>query len=90
MAYENVSSPVNFQRQVLGQKGFRFLDSAGINFTAVGEHTRAFTALEECVLTVTSESGDDLSSVTIPAGVTIYGLWSQLAITSGKAIVYIA
>jgi hypothetical protein len=90
MAYENVNATPNFQRQVLGQKGFRFLDSAGTNFTPVGEFTRAFTALEQCTLTLTAESGDNLSSVTVPAGVTIYGLWSQLAITTGKAIVYIA
>lgn len=90
MAYENVSSPVNFQRQVLGQKGFSFLDSAGTNFTAPGQFTRAFAALEDCVVSATAESGDNLVSVTIPAGLTIYGLFSQFAVTSGKGLAYIA
>lgn len=90
MAYENVNATPNFQRQVLGQKGFRYLNATGTNFTPVGEHSRAVTALEECTITLIAENGDNLSSIVVPAGVTIYGLFSQLAVTAGRAIVYIA
>lgn len=88
MAYENVSSPVNFQRQVLGQKGFRLIVAAGAG--QAGEFYRAITATDDAVISVTAEAGDSLASVTIPAGVTVYGLFSTISVTSGKIIAYIA
>ena len=88
MAYENVSSPVNFQRQVLGQKGFRKLRAGGAG--TAGEFYRAITIVDDATISVTSEAGDDLVSHLFPAGVTIYGLFSSITVVSGDVIAYIA
>jgi len=88
MAYENVNATPNFQRQVLGQKGFRKISTGGSG--TAGEHYRAITALDYTTITVSSESGDDLSSVEIPAGVTIYGLFDSVSVTTGLVVAYIA
>jgi len=88
MAYENVSSPVNFQRQVLGQKGFRKLTTSGSG--TAGEFYRAITIVDDATISVTSEAGDDLVSELFPAGVTIYGLFSSITVVSGDVIAYIA
>jgi len=88
MAYENVNATPNFQRQVLGQKGLRTIGAAGTG--TAGEFYRAITATDDAVISATSEAGDNLLSVAIPAGVTVYGLFSTLSVTSGKIIAYIA
>jgi len=88
MSYENVSSPVNFQRQVLGQKGFKKLRTGGTSIS--GEFYRAITVLADASITVTSEAGEDLNAETIPAGITIYGLFSSVTVVSGDVLAYIA
>ena len=88
MAYENVNATPNFQRQVLGQKGFRKLRS-GTSGTA-GEFYRAITVLADASITLSSEAGEDLNAETIPAGITIYGLFSSITVVSGDVLAYIA
>jgi len=88
MAYENVNATPNFQRQVLGQKGFRKL-TTGQN-SPDGEFIRAITVLADASITTISEAGDSLSSESIPAGVTIYGLFSRVTVVSGNVLAYIA
>ena len=88
MAYENVNATPNFQRQVLGQKGFRKLTTGGSSTS--GEFYRAITVLDDAVITTVSEAGDPLTSEAIPAGITIYGLFSSITVTSGELIAYIA
>ena len=88
MAYENVNATPNFQRQVLGQKGLRSIRTGGTG--TVGEHYRAITALADASVTVVSESGDNLTTVTLSAGITIYGLFSAVSVSSGTVIAYIA
>jgi len=88
MAYENVNATPNFQRQVLGQKGFRKLRTG--NTSTAGEFYRAITVLADTEITVTSEAGDNLNAETIPAGVTIYGLFSSITVVSGDILAYIA
>ena len=88
MAYENVNATPNFQRQVLGQKGFRKFRTGSASIS--GEFYRAITVLDDAVITTTSESGDSLSSEAIPTGVTIYGLFSSITIVSGDVVAYIA
>jgi hypothetical protein len=88
MAYENVNATPNFQRQVLGQKGFRKLRTGGSG--NAGEFYRAITALDYTTISVTSEAGDDLTAEAIPAGVTIYGLFSSITVVSGDVVAYIA
>lgn len=88
MAYENVNATPNFQRQVLGQKGFRKLRTGSASIS--GEFYRAITVLDDAVITTVSEAGDVLTSEAIPAGITIYGLFSSITVTSGELIAYIA
>ena len=88
MAYENVSSPVNFQRQVLGQKGFRLIGAGGAG--TAGEHYRAITVVDDATISLTSDAGDNLVSVSVPAGITIYGLFSAVSTSAGTVIAYIA
>jgi len=88
MGFENVNATPNFQRQVLGQKGFRKLTTGGSGTS--GEFYRAITVLDDAVISTTSEAGDNLTALSIPAGVTIYGLFSAVSVTSGDVIAYIA
>ncbi len=88
MAYENVNATPNFQRQVLGQKGFRKLRTG--NSSTAGEFYRAITVLADASITLTSEAGDDLTTEAIPAGITIYGLFSSITVVSGDVLAYIA
>ena len=81
MSYENVNATPNFQRQSLGQKGLRVLGAAGTGQT--GEFYRAITVTDDAVLTLTA-------AVEIPAGITVYGLFSAVTVVSGKALAYIA
>ena len=88
MAYENVNATPNFQRQVLGQKGFRKLRTGSASIS--GEFYRAITVLADASITVTSEAGDDLTTETVAAGITIYGLFSSVTVVSGDVLAYIA
>lgn len=88
MAYENVNATPNFQRQVLGQKGFRKLRTG--NSSAAGEFYRAITVLADASITLTSEAGDDLTTETVAAGITIYGLFNSITVVSGDVLAYIA
>lgn len=88
MAYENVNATPNFQRQVLGQKGFRKLTTGGSGTS--GEFYRAITVLADASITLTPESGDVLTAEAVSAGVTIYGLFSSITIVSGDVLAYIA
>lgn len=88
MAYENIQADTNFYRQTFGQKGFRRITSS---FTPVAdEQYRAISAVEDSTISVVSYAGDNLTSVAIPAGFTIYGLFSSVTVSAGSAIVYIA
>ncbi len=88
MGYNNITNPVNYQLQSFGQNGFRNIASG---FSPVsGEFYRAITVLSDAVITVTATSGDNLSSVTLLAGTTIYGLFSAVSVSSGTVIAYIA
>ena len=88
MAYENVNATGNFQRQVLGQKGFRKLRTG--TTSNVGEFYRAITVLADASITLTSEAGDGLTTETVAAGITIYGLFSSITVVSGDVLAYIA
>ena len=93
----NKFTVVEAQNAALGQAGAKF-----INDTAV--HTGSFVAiqcLEDTVFNaltpedttngygVGSYNGNSMASETIPAGVTIYGRWTTIDLTSGLVIAYI-
>ena len=88
MAYENIQAEPNFYRQSFGQKGFRRIVSG---FTPVtDEQYRAISMVEDSVISVTSYAGANLTSITFPAGFTLYGLFSAVTVSSGSVIAYIA
>jgi len=88
MAYENIQADTNFYRQSFGQKGFRRITSS---FTPVsGEEYRVIVPVEDAVVTVVSLAGDSLTSVTLPSGYSLYGLFSSVSVSSGSVIAYIA
>jgi hypothetical protein len=88
MGYSNLNATPNYQLQAFGQRGFRQIDSSFISID--GEYYRAFLVVNDAVVSVTSEEGDNLSFVTLIAGTTIYGLFSSIAVQSGLVIAYIA
>jgi hypothetical protein len=74
----------NANLQAFGQQGFDYITTG----TVADQTFIAVTALENCSISVTAEKGDNLSSVAIPKGVTIYGSFSSLTVVSGKVLAY--
>jgi hypothetical protein len=89
MAYRNLNLQSNFQLATFGQNGFKKLASGG-SLTDANESYIAIHALEDITLTVTAAKGNGLTSEDIPAGDTIYGLFSNVSISAGRCICYIA
>jgi len=74
------------KRSKLGACGNIYIDDTA-------QHTGpyvAFTALEETVVDVSDCTLDmeDAADFTVPAGVTIFGMFQVLSLTSGKVIAY--
>jgi hypothetical protein len=87
MAYSNLTNPGNYQLASFGQKGFKKV----VNGTAApAGHYNAILVLDDVVLTCTSLNGESLSSVEVPAGVTIVGMFTAISVASGTALAYIA
>ena len=91
-------SVVEAQNTALGQLGAIFEDST----TAIsGKKVVAIQFIEDTVFSaltpadttngygVPAANGDTLASVTLPAGMTIYGRWTAFTLASGKIIAYI-
>jgi hypothetical protein len=90
MAYENIQADTNFYRQSFGQKGFRVITSS---FTPVAnEEYRVIIPLEDSTVSAVSLGavGDNISSVAIPAGLAVYGLFSSVTVSAGRVLAYIA
>ena len=83
----NISNPAEFNRQVFAQDGFRIVTTGFVH--PVGEEYVAIYALTACVATCSTNSGDSLSSVSIPAGAVIYGDFASVSVSSGTIIAYI-
>jgi hypothetical protein len=88
MGYTNIQADVNFRRQVLNQDGLKYVTGPYTSYNQ--DDFRAFTAVTDCVVSCTSYVGDSLVGEVIPAGTTIYGLFSSITITSGNAILQLA
>ena len=85
MAKANLSVPGNFQRAAFGQNGFDYLTGNAANLE--GDFV-AIQALSQAVISVTVGVGDALTSVTVPAGVTIYGYFTSIDLASGTILAY--
>ncbi len=88
MSYSNLANPGNHQLATFGQKGFNHL--TGSQTANLGTHYNAITCLATATLTVVSVNGNDLTSISIPAGITIYGLFTTVTIAEGTVLAYIA
>lgn len=79
-----LSHDYNANLMSFGQAGFDYVTTGTIN----SHEYIAISALEDASISVTADAGDDLSSVTIPKGLTIYGRFSSITVSSGKILVY--
>ena len=90
-------SVVEAQNAALGQAGAKFISDTSV-------HSGSFVAIqciEDTVFNVLtpadttngygvgSYNGNTMASETIPAGMTIYGRWTSIDLTSGAVIAYI-
>ena len=75
----------NSNLQAFGQSGFDYQSGAG---TLNAHKYVAITTLENSVISTASVDGDSLGTVTIPAGLTIYGLFTEITVDSGKLLAY--
>jgi len=89
MAYSNLQNPGSYQLAVFGQKGFKKIVS-GTSFSSADGHCNAMLVLDDVVLTCTSVKGDSLSTVDVPAGATIVGLFTAISVSSGTLLAYYA
>jgi hypothetical protein len=83
-----VQEGVNAQ---LGQGGYKHIDQAGTDNTgtaADGVEYVAITVLEAATITTVSNDPatyPDLSTITVPAGTTIYGRWNLVTVATSNA-----
>lgn len=73
----------------MGQRGFKYLSSAG-TATYSDSNTNCIYCLEESEVTIVSIVGDSLTGVTLPAGFQLVGRYSSVTMDSGSAIVYLS
>lgn len=69
-----------------GTWGFRRITSA--SSPVAGEIYRAVQALEDSVVTVNNNLGDDLTAQAIPAGTILFGEFLSVACSSGTVLAY--
>lgn len=84
MAKNTLIHGYNANLQAFGQAGFDYATAGSTNPNVY----IAVSVLEDAVITATCSEGDNLSSVSVPKGMTIYGTFSSITIVSGKALLY--
>ena len=88
MADSNLASAPDYRLLAFGQFGSEYI-VAGETGTATIVY-KANTVLEAASLTLTQIKGDaTLTTIPVPAGVTIYGLFTAVSVVSGKVLAYI-
>jgi hypothetical protein len=90
MGYANVNNPANYQLAMLGQFGFRIIDSEFV--PVANEYYRILEVVSDnATITATSAvGGDNLSANSFVNGTKIYGLFSSVSVSAGEVIAYIA
>ena len=83
----------NFENATFGRFGIRVL---GVGTSVSGETFTAFQALEETTINadlaiLENDGGGDetITALVIPAGVVIYGLFTEIEVVSGGGIAYL-
>jgi hypothetical protein len=88
VSYSNINNPANYQLQSFGQDGMRTISTT--QAYVEGEYYRVLVATEDSTLSATSMVGDDLASIEVYAGTTIYGLFTAVTVTAGEVTAYLA
>ena len=86
--YLNLNAPSNYQLQGFGQNGVRTISTDQLYIQ--GEYYRVLVAEEDSYVTAVSVLGDDLTAEFVYAGTTIYGLFTEVSVSSGSLTAYIA
>ena len=84
MAYENIVKEGNFYQTATGDYGFRVVEGGA----STSDSCRAIQALEDSVVTTTTQAGDALTSVTLTEGTIVFGKFDSVAVASGKVLAY--
>lgn len=88
MEQTSTSNAADYRGLSFGQMGSRYL--IGIDTGTTGEIYKAVTAVAATVVTLTQNKGDaTLTSLPIPAGVTVYGRFTGITMVSGAVLAYI-
>jgi len=78
----------DYFRASLGQNGFDFVTNGSANGAS---RWNAIQVIETAVVTVVSSTGDSFTSLTIPAGMVVYGAFTTVTVVGGgKVLAYIA
>lgn len=84
----NLNTKVDYFKVTFGQWGTRLIGAAETG--EAGEVYLAVTALLDTAITLEQPLGDTtLTLATLPAGVTIYGSFSSVSVTTGQVLAYI-
>lgn len=83
MGYSNLANPGNYQMAAFGQKGFEYLRTGSLSASG---NFNAIQVIADCTLTCTASKGQSLTSVAVPAGITIVGKFTDVSITSGGGV----
>ena len=84
----------NIEKQSFGQAGATYLSGLGSALTTGAKDICAITFIADSVIASTTswpeltDSGGNFDSDIFPAGVTIYGQFTQVTLTSGAALCY--
>lgn len=87
MAHSNLNYPSDYHNTVFGRKGFEYITSSTAT-TAAGKEYNAIQVITSASITLTADIGDSLTSITVPAGMTIVGLFSVVSVASGSILAY--
>lgn len=89
MAFESIVKEGNFYQTSTGDYGFRVL--SGTDASVSGESFRAIQVISEAQLAATSVRKDSIANtLTIPQGTVIFGKFTDITMTSGTVIAYLA
>lgn len=90
MSFESIVKEGNFYQSSTGDYGFRLL--TGTESSVAGESFRAIQVISATAqLDATSVRKDSINStLVIPQGTVIFGKFTDITMTSGKVIAYLA
>lgn len=83
MGYSNLSNPGNYQLAAFGQKGFNYLRTGALSASG---NFNAIQVIANSTVTCTASTGESLSAVEVPAGVTIVGKFTAVSISDGGGV----